>query len=230
MASSTSRDSARRKPERRAAAPVKKRPSETRSEAEHRRAKVEEEPLAVMGGRFMIAALMVAAMVLLPPLGRAFEAKGPAPNDVAAWAPGAVSDVRITLITADYNKLGCAADKEFEGTHCAFKSETEVWPRDPTAPLDDNKKNIIQPYRTWPDNKLILVAGLWADPVVAMRLHREPPYAVAEKKLSRFVVDCHMRFLGRLESAKLRWGPGAPWQNEGAAMVARPESCKLKQE
>src|SRR5262249_51528415 len=106
----------------------------------------------------------------------------------------------------------------------------EIWPRDPRTPIDDNKKSIIQPYRTWPDNKLVLVAGLWADPVVAMRLHREPPYVVPEKKLARFVVDCEMKFIGRIEDSKLRWGPGQQWQKEGAAWVAKPTSCKLKDE
>lgn len=184
----------------------------------------------MLGGRFLIAALMIGLMIVLPQAGRVLEAKGPAPHDTSQWALGTVTDVQVTLITADYNKLTCAADKAVENAHCAYKSETEPWPRDPNAPLDDNKKDIIQPYRTWPDNKLILIAGLWNDPVVAMRLHAEPPHVVQEKKLARFVVDCRMRFMGRLESTKLRWAPGAQWQNEGPAFVTRPESCKLKEE
>jgi len=190
-----------------------------------------DEPIPVVSGRFLIAAALVGAMILIPfsPLGRMLEPKGPSPTDVARWAPGAVSEVKITLVTADYNLLTCAADKELEGAHCAYKSETELWQRDPSAPLDDNKQNIIQPYRTWPDNKLILVAGLWADPVVAMRLHREPPQAVPAKKLARFVVECDMKFLGKLETPRLRWGAGQGWMSEGSAWVARPVSCKLRQ-
>jgi hypothetical protein len=190
-----------------------------------------DEPIPVIGGRFLIAAGFVLAMILIPfsPIGRA-EPKGPEPTDMASWTPGGTGRVRITLITADYQKLTCAAEQQFEGNHCAYKSESELWPRDPGAPLDDNKKNVIQPYRTWPDNKLVLVAGLWADPVVAMRLHREPPQVVVEKKLARFVVDCEMKFLGKLEDSKLRWGPGQQWQKEGAAWVIKPTSCKLKED
>jgi hypothetical protein len=135
--------------------------------------------------------------------------------------------VRITLITADYNLLACAAEQSVAGKHCAYKTETEAWPRDPSEPIDDNKKNIIQPYRTWPDNKLVLVAGLWADPAVAMRLHREPPDGVAAKKLARFVVECRSKFIGRLDDPKLRWQPGQAWIREGAAFVAEPESCSI---
>jgi hypothetical protein len=188
-----------------------------------------DEPTPVVGGRFVVAAAIIGAMIVIPfsPIGRALEPKGPAPTDVGRWNAGALSEVRITLVTADYNQLTCAADKAIEGTHCAYKSENEIWPRDPSQPLDDNKKSIIQPYRTWPDNKLVLVAGLWADPVVAMRLHREPAHAVPAKKLARFVVSCQMRFLGKLETPKLRWNSGGGWINEGAGWVARPESCKL---
>lgn len=208
--------------------------SEGRSKGAHRekpKAAAADEPIPVIGGRFLIAAGFVMLMILIPfsPIGRA-EPKGPEGTNTEAWTPGGTGRVRITLITADYNKLTCAAEKELEGNHCQYKSESEAWPRDPSAPLDDNKRNVIQPYRTWPDNKLVLVAGLWADPVVAMRLHREPPYVIAEKKLARFVVDCEMKFLGKIEESKLRWGPGQQWQKEGAAWVAKPTSCKLKDE
>jgi hypothetical protein len=190
-----------------------------------------QEPIPVISGRFLVAAGIVGAMILIPfsPLGRMLEAKGPMPTDVARWAEGAESEVKITLVTADYNLLTCAADKSIDGAHCAYKSEAELWPRDPTQPLDDNKKSIIQPYRTWPDNKLVLVAGLWAEPTVAMRLHREPPQAVPAKKLARFVVECQMKFLGKLETPKLRWGAGQGWMSEGPAWVARPVSCKLRE-
>jgi hypothetical protein len=190
-----------------------------------------DEPIPVIGGRFLIAAAFVLAMILIPfsPIGRA-EPKGPDPTDMSGWTQGGTGRVRVTLITADYNKLTCAHDKDFEGNHCAYKSESELWPRDPGAPIDDNKKNVIQPYRTWPDNKLVMIAGLWADPVVAMRLHREPPQVVVEKKLARFVVDCEMKFLGKIDETKNRWNPGQQFQKEGSAWVMKPTSCKLKED
>ena len=179
-----------------------------------------------------IAASLVAALVLIPfsPMGSWLERKGPPGHDLTAWKPGAVSNVRLTLITADYNLLDCASPTAVDGAHCAFKSQTEIWPRDATAPLDDNKASIIQPYRTVPDDKLILVAGLWNDPAVAMRLHREPPSSAPTKKLVRFVANCEMKFIGQLTDARLRWNPSADWVDEGAAMVARPESCRIETE
>ena len=85
-------------------------------------------------------------------------------SKVDEWKVGGKSTLRITLVTADYAGLACSYDKEFAGKHCANKSETEAWPRDPNQPLEDNKANVIQPYRTWNDNRLVMVAGLWATP------------------------------------------------------------------
>src|SRR5688572_24599319 len=108
---------------------------------------VEETP--VIGGRFLVAAGVIGALTILPmsPIGATLEPKEPPKSQTQEWKIGGKSTLRITLVTADYGTLACAADKEFEGKHCANKSESEAWPRDPNAPLDDNKANIIQPYR-----------------------------------------------------------------------------------
>lgn len=191
----------------------------------------EETP--VVGGRFLVVALIVGVMVFIPfaPIPNSwFQKAAPAPTDTAAWKVGQTAEVSISVITADYNFLSCVSDKEVDGAHCAFKSTTSIWPRDQSAPLDDNKRGIIQPYWTYPDNKMILVAGFWANPVVAMRLHDEPPAGVPTKKLARFVVKCQMRFVGELSSVDVRWNPGQAWNkgnNGGAALVARPVSCSL---
>lgn len=189
------------------------------------------EPVPVFSGRLMVAAGILAVMLIVPfTVARFMSNEAPRGTDQSKWQVGGEADVRITLITADYNLLTCAADQAINGKHCAFKSESEPWPADPAAPVDDNKGTLIQPYRTYPDNKLILVAGLWADPTMALRLHREPSAGVRADKLARFVANCRMRFTGKLESPRLRWQPGGPWQNEGPAFVAEPISCKLTDE
>jgi hypothetical protein len=189
-----------------------------------------EEPVPVVSGRFWIAVAMLAATAFLPysPLGNLFEPEGPPQSVLTEWKPGNTSVVRITLVTADYNLLSCASEQVLEGQQCGYKTETERFPNDPKRPLDDNNENVIQPYRTWPDNQLILVSGLWAEPALATRLHREPPGGVASNKLARFVTECRMKFLGYLEKPKLRWAPGQSWQPEkGNVIVAKPESCKI---
>jgi hypothetical protein len=191
---------------------------------------VEETP--VIGGRFLTAATIIGVATLLPLscLGQQLEPKDPPPSPVAEWKVGARSTLRITLVTADYGGLACAYDKAFEGVHCANKTETEAWPRDPSAPLDDNKAKIIQPYRTWNDNKLVLVAGLWATPALATRLHIEPPGNLLPEKLARFVTECRVHFVGEMESPKLKWGSGSSWaadSNTKTVQVAVPDSCKL---
>ena len=204
---------------------------ERSSDARRRRKKRQpvEEPTPVLSGRLLVAMVIVAILTVVPmsKLGAFFEPKDPTVPKPHTWAVGGKTTVAITLITADYNKLACASDKSFEGFHCAYKSETESWPREPGAPIDDNKASIIQPYRTWLDNQLILVAGLWAQPVLALRLHREPPVGVDEEKLARFVIECDVKFIGELTGGKLRWNPGQWVVPDQKPMVAKPESCKI---
>lgn len=183
-------------------------------------------------GHFLIAAALLGAMIVIPfsPIANWISPPEKDATDVSNWQVGNVGKAKITLVTADYGQLGCNSDKAFEGAHCAYKADAEAWPKDPSEPLDDNGTNLIQPYRTWPDNRLVLIAGLWAEPNMAMRLHREPSAGVDQKKLSRFVSDCDLKFIGHVDNVKVRWSPGQGWQQEGAAMVARPVKCTLSEE
>lgn len=207
-----------------------------------RKRRVEEEPTPVVSGRFLIAAGLVLAMVVIPlsQLGSWLEPKDPTVPQPSTWTVGSRATVAITLITADYNLLSCASDKTFkapEGSapkpieyHCAYKSESEPWPRDPSAPLDDNKLNVIQPYRTWLNNQLILVGGLWATPQLALRLHSEPAAGIDKEKLARFVVECDVTFIAKMDGVKLRWGPGQWVPPDMAPMLAHPNSCKITEQ
>ena len=197
-----------------------------------RRRRQEEEEPAVVSGRFLIAVGAILAATLIPSskLGELLEPAEPEATHVEQFAVGARQTLRITLVTADYNLLGCAAEQSFEGVHCAFKSVTETWPRDPKDPPDDhnNKLNIVQPYRTWYDNKLVFVSGLWSRPEVAFRLHREPQGNILPEKLARFAVECQVTFVGTFSNVKLRWNPSQSWVDPDApAWVARAETCKL---
>jgi len=190
------------------------------------------EPVPVASGHFLIAAAMMGAMIVLPfsPIANWISPPEKDATDVSNWQIGNVGKAKVTLITADYGLLGCNMEQAFDGAHCAYKGDTEAWPKDPAAPLDDNGTELIQPYRTWPDNKLVLIAGLWAEPNMALRLHREPSAGVDSKKLARFVADCELKFVGQVDRVKVRWSPGQAWQQEGAAMVARPVKCELGEE
>lgn len=169
---------------------------------------------------------------------KVFDANPPQSNVPSTpakdWTVGKTQPVSLTLITADYSKLFCAGSQEFEGYHCAFQDERRPWPRQPGEPLDDNKRDIIQPYRT-PNNELIFVAGLWADPHVARRLHEEPPHSRNQDRLARFIAHCQLRFVGKLQNAKVRWAPMGPWLNPDGnhvgdgVPVAVPEKCELQQ-
>ena len=188
----------------------------------------DETPIA--GGHYLVAAALIGAAAILPAskVGEWLEPRGPEPTHPERWNTGVNAKVRITLVTADYNLLGCAAAQEFDGVHCAHKSPTEVWPRTDAPDDFNNKVNIVQPYRTWFDNKLVFVAGLWATPEVAYRLHSEPPQGQIADKLARFAVECDLTFVGRFDNVKLRWNPNQNWVDPDApAWVGRAKSCRF---
>lgn len=161
------------------------------------------------------------------------------PADMTQWQAGKTEDIEITLVTADYTKLACVLDREVEGARCEYKTETERWPSPPGAPLDENKKHTIQPYSAVPDNALVLIAGLWAQPEVAMRLHAEPPEHTPTKNLARFIARCRVRPVERVENVSLRWNTKDKWAKgllrtadgrQVAPWVAIAEHCTVDHE
>jgi hypothetical protein len=147
--------------------------------------------------------------------------------DPAGWTPGAQHEIDLTLITKDEGRLDCSDDRELEGAHCGFKKDRTPYLAPADAPIDDNKADVIQPYRTAVGNHLVMVAGLWSTPALAMRHHQETPRGVAEKDLKRFVARCKLRFLGKWENLDMRWGSTAKWYAEKTAPIARAEWCDV---
>ncbi len=182
----------------------------------------------VLSGRMVWAMALVLGMVVIPlsPLGKVIRKDSPKSEERELWQVGKVATVHVTATTADYDKLACADARVVGTAHCAFKNEKERFPLAPNEPLDDNKKNILQPYRTT-DGQLLFLSGLWTDPTLAMRLHNEPARGVAETKLARFVVACEVRFIEEWENPLLRWGPRENWSGQGKAMVATPLKCEI---
>jgi hypothetical protein len=160
-------------------------------------------------------------------LDRYSERHSGAVPDPATWTPGAQAEVDITLITKDEGRLDCSDDRELEGVHCGYKKDRATWLTKEGAPIDDNKANVLQPYRTAVGNHLLVVAGLWATPALAMRHHQESPRGVPEADLKRFVARCKLRFLGSWENLDMRWGTAAKWYPEKKAPLARAEWCEV---
>lgn len=159
-------------------------------------------------------------------LDQMFEKSGAVP-DPSTWKAGAVVDVEITLITKDEGRLDCSDDRELKGAHCAFKKNRARWPVDAAGVVDDNRVDIIQPYRTATGNHLVMVAGMWATPALALRLHQESPRGVAETELKRFVARCQLEFLGDLPNLDIRWGTTSEWYAEKVGPVARAKWCTI---
>lgn len=210
--------------------PRKKKPSKAGAARRRpRRPDPDDEAAPVLSGRLMAATLVLAAMAMIPfmGIGKALERDKNLPSDTGEWKIGGTATVHVTLVTADYNKLNCYSDKVFEGKRCQYQTETQAFRPEPNAPIDDNKANQIQPYRTHGTNKLIFIAGLWATPALATRLHFETPRGVAENKLARFVAECDVRFVGQMKNPGIRWSPTGKWIHEGDPLVAIPTSCRI---
>ena len=206
-------------------------------------------PIPALGGRLFIAIGLVLAMAMLnspiaerpaDSLKEWLKIEETKPTDMTRWQPGQVYDIAITLVTADYDKLACAYDKEVAGAHCEYETETKKWPKDPNAPVDNNNQDIIQPYSAVPDNALIMVAGLWAQPEMAMRLHAEPPQNTETKRLARFIAHCKVKPVEKAENISIRWNKDDKWakgmlrlddgKREVAPWIAITQSCTVENE
>ena len=189
----------------------------------------EEEP--VLSGRMVVAVAFALAMSLIPVsgLGQYITKTSPETADRALWNTGQTATIHLTVVTADFNHLACAMSQSVEESHCEFENEREKFPDPDGAPVDDNKRHVLQPYRTT-DRNLILAAGLWAQPEVAMRLHNEPPLGAGEKSLARFVVACEVTFLQEWNDTMVRWKQREKWSNQGTAMVTELNSCEILEE
>jgi len=187
--------------------------------------------LPVLGGRLGVGVALLVGIAIVAPqalnscIDRTLYPEEPKP--AVEWKVGTQANVELTVITADARRLNCAHDETLAGTHCGFSANKRAWPRQPGAPVDDNDENVIQPYRTADTNALILVSGLWAQPEVALRLHREPPTYYDTDKQLRFVTYCKVEFIGELKDVSLRWDTGGKWLEEPKAIVAKPLHCSL---
>ncbi|MEY2936035.1 MAG: hypothetical protein RL033_6784 [Pseudomonadota bacterium] len=192
-----------------------------------------EPELDVLGGRFMHALLLLAGIAVISHQGLNVwidrQLNPPVSKPAAVWELGKEARVQLTLVTADARRLNCAHDQELAGQHCGFTSNKHAWPRAPGDLADDNDAEVIQPYRTADTNALVLVSGVWAQPELAWRVHREPPSYYDIKKQVRFVAFCDVRFVGELENVALRWETGGKWLPEPKAMVAQALRCTLEQ-
>lgn len=190
--------------------------------------KEEPEYESVWSGRLITATTLLLATVLVPVsfLGRLITKESPKSTAVEDWKVGERARVLITVTSADYDKLACLDARPAGDDYCQFKSDREQAAPPAGAPLDDNKLHVLQPYRTT-DGQLLLIAGLWATPKVATRLHNEPAAGVAESKLSRYVLDCELEFTEERTGTKIRWSRTEAWSDQGKAFVAEPISCDI---
>jgi hypothetical protein len=230
------------------AAPKSSRTSASSRSASSSRSRQAAPAPTALSGKLYVAAGILTAMGLIcgTAIGngladralKALKLADAPPVDMTKWEAGKVEEISITLVTADYTKLACAYEREIGGAHCEYKTDTEKWPLAPSAPVDDNRKNVIQPYSAVPDNAFILVAGLWAQPEVAMRLHAEPPENTPTRNLARFIARCRVRPVERVSGVNIRWNVGDKWapgslragDQQVAPWVAIAESCSVEEE
>lgn len=197
----------------------------------------QSEDEGIFSGRLVTAATIAVAMVVVPlsPLSMLMNKKSPTTAARGVWKVGSTEELHITVVTADYKKLGCADERVTDhGDHCEYRTDRELFPRKEGEPVDDNKLHILQPYRTT-DGHLLYTAGFWAQPEISTRLHNEPAQGVPDTKLARFIVSCRVKFVAEWKNPRLRWSAtdkfSTPTNSEQKAeemtMVGEVSSCHI---
>jgi hypothetical protein len=217
--------------------PADRRPKASTKKAKGPAKKPPADEEGVFSGRLVTAATIGVAMVVVPvsPLSALMTKKSPTTAQRSNWKIGNTEELHLTVVTADYKKLGCVDARVTEhGDHCEYRSDRELFPRKEGDAVDDNKLHTLQPYRTT-DGQLLYTAGFWAQPEIATRLHNEPPQGVAETKLARFIVSCQVKFVAEWDNPRLRWAAtdkfstptNSDGKAEGATMVGEVSACRI---
>lgn len=149
--------------------------------------------------------------------------------DVSGWTTGAVATVRLVLRTQDAERHVCASGEAFDGLRCEHDANKRKVSRGSQEPVDDNLRNVLQPFKTAVGEHPLIVGGLWYTPELAFRRHREPSRERRGAQLQTFYADCEVEFLGRLESVEVRYDFGKPWSAVKNAPVARAKRCTILQ-
>jgi hypothetical protein len=130
---------------------------------------------------------------------------------------GDVVDAPITLTTADRDQLGCAFDGQVGGHRCAFNGEGQ--PTGAPAPL--------APYLTTA-RALFFIPGLFEQPALKEKLAQEPPEDRPVESLHRFVAQCRLRLLERVEGVKIRFATTAAFGPPESAWAAEVVDCQVE--
>ena len=145
------------------------------------------------------------------------------------WTKGRTATLDLALASTDYHGSDCAAKGHLEGYRCQYKQNLSrfEWPKvtPRPVPVDNNRGYFIQPYRTAHQGHLLFIAGLWATPGVAYRVHQEkvPETGAAVS----FIARCQLRFLGEFNNVYSRWKKNGAWEAHAKTPVALAERCTV---
>jgi len=151
----------------------------------------------------------------------------PPDPDPESWQPQSKATLMLALKTHDAERHVCASDQEFGAVRCDFRGKKLRFPRPKGRAIDDNKQDVLQPYRTAVGEHPVLIAGVWHTPEVAFRRHREPPRGRKSEELQTFYVECEVEFLGQVEQLEVRYSFGQKWQSEKPSPAGRALWCTV---
>jgi len=175
-------------------------------------------PKTLTKERLVILAAAIALGIFLVFTELVPSAKRRAPT---SFAPGRTVPVRITLVTADYHDLACAADAVVGGARCAFAKDGKP------SPAATAGKDLLAPYMTV-DNTLLLIPDLWSEPALAQRLAEESPEGKPRSSLKRFTAACQLAVDEKVKGFFVRWSPTSDWSPRDEAWSGRISGCRIE--
>ncbi len=144
---------------------------------------------------------------------------------------GSSAELALTLISADAYRLSCASDSVTKVGRCQFAASGDPYKGEPPLTTEAT----LVPYMT-ADNVLVLIPGLFKQPLLAKRLEDEPPGTVTndQMELRRFTTTCKVEIVDTIKDFKVRWAAQGPFgqpQSQGnpvdTAPVGRATACRM---
>ncbi len=126
--------------------------------------------------------------------------------------------VTVTVVPQDMSGLGCASEKTFSNTRCAYQSAEQALRR-----VLISEEERLAPYATI-TGELLVIAGVFSSKNVQKETRRR------RRRGSRFAIRCPIELLSQEKGFLIRFNRRAPFVPVESVWVAQAGACKVAAE